>query len=204
LDCVRFPFAEQRRTSGARCFKHASLVTGGSSVRYASLVSLFFEEAFVLLRDGGVRFIVVGGTAVILHGVPRTTAGLDLVVDLEASNLHRFVSAMIRVGYVPRAPVEPTALCDPDQRRAWIEEKGMRAFTFCLPGHPLSDIDVLIDSPIEFAELSLRAELVDAGGLKLRIAGLDDLIRMKDAAGRDQDRADADALRRLQKDQRGD
>ena len=38
---------------------------------YGGRVSLFFEDALVLLRDGGVRFILVGGTAVILHGVPR-------------------------------------------------------------------------------------------------------------------------------------
>jgi hypothetical protein len=164
---------------------------------------MFFEEVLVLLRDGGVRFIVVGGTAVILHGVPRTTADLDLVVDMEASNLRRLVSAMNRLGYQPRAPVPSEALCDPEQRRIWIAEKGMRAFTFHLPGHPLSDIDVLIDSPLDFAQLSLRAERVDAGGLLLHIAAVEDLIHMKKIAGRDQDLADADALRRLRGDSRG-
>ncbi len=158
---------------------------------------MFFEEALLLLRDGGVRFIVVGGTAVILHGVPRTTADLDLVVDEDPENLRRFVSAMTRLGYQPRAPVEASELCDPERRRAWIAEKGMRAFTFYLPGHPLGDIDVLIDTPISFTELSARAERLDAGGLMLRIACVEDLIRMKVAAGRDQDLADVDALRRL-------
>lgn len=146
--------------------------------------------------------MVVGGTAVILHGVPRTTADLDLVVDLEPGNLRRLVSAMNRLGYRPRAPVEPADLCDPDLRRAWIENKGMRAFTFHLPGHPLSDIDILIDSPLDFAELSVGAERVNAGGLTLHIAGLEDLIRMKEVAARDQDLADADALRRLLEDRR--
>lgn len=164
---------------------------------------MFFEEALGLLRDGGVRFVVVGGTAVILHGVPRTTADLDLVVDLEPANLRRLVSAMNRLGYRPRAPVEAEDLCDPEQRKAWIADKGMRAFTFHLPGHPLSDIDILIDSPLDFAELSLRAERVDAGGLLLHIAGIEDLIRMKVVAARDQDLADADALRRLLEDRRG-
>ncbi|MEO8553007.1 MAG: nucleotidyl transferase AbiEii/AbiGii toxin family protein [Kofleriaceae bacterium] len=160
-------------------------------------MSLFFEDALLLLRDGGVRFVVVGGTAVILHGVPRTTADLDLVVDLEPSNLRLLVSAMRRLGYHPRAPVDPDGLSDPEQRRIWVDEKGMRAFTFVLPGHPLSDIDVLIDSPISFAELASRAERVDAGGLRLLIASATDLIQMKLAAGRDQDLADVDALRRL-------
>jgi hypothetical protein len=166
-------------------------------------VSLFFEDALVLLRDSGVRFVVVGGTAVILHGVPRTTADLDLVVDLDSENLNRLVAVMTRLGYQPRAPVASAELCDPDRRKAWIEDKGMRAFTFHRPGQPLGDIDILIDSPLDFAELSVRAERVDAGGLILHIAGIEDLIRMKQAAARDQDLADADALRRLLEDRRG-
>jgi hypothetical protein len=163
---------------------------------------LYFEEALLLLRDGGVRFVIVGGTAVILHGVPRTTADLDLVVDLEPSNLRLLVSAMTSLGYRPRVPVDPNELADPEQRRIWIEEKAMRAFTFMLPGHPLSDIDILIDTPISYAELSSRAERLDAEGLMLRIASVADLIAMKLVAGRDQDLADIDALRRLQGDGR--
>lgn len=155
------------------------------------------------MRDAGVRFVVVGGTAVILHGVPRTTADLDLVVELEPANLRRLVSVMNRLGYMPRAPVDALALVDEVQRQSWIDDKGMRAFTFQLAGHPLSDIDILIDSPIGFAELAARAERVDAGGLMLLVAGLDDLIAMKIAAGRNQDLADADALRRLKEDRGG-
>lgn len=166
-------------------------------------MSLFFEDALILLRDGGVRFVVVGGVAVILHGVPRTTADLDLVVDMEPSNVRRLVSAMIRLGYQPRAPVEAADLCDPDKRRSWIEDESMRAFTFHLPGQPLADIDILIDSPLDFAALSVRAERVDAGNLVLQIAGIEDLIRMKEVAARDQDLADADALRRLLRDRLG-
>jgi hypothetical protein len=164
---------------------------------------VFFEDVLVLLRDGGVHFVVVGGTAVILHGVPRTTADLDLVIDMEPANVRRLVSAMNRLGYRPRVPVDPGELADPERRASWIADKGMRAFTFQLPGHPLSDIDVLIDSPLDYAALAKRAEQVDAGGLVLRIAGLEDLIQMKTVAGRDQDLADADALRRLLEDRRG-
>lgn len=161
-------------------------------------MALFFEDVLTLLRDGGVHHVIVGGTAVILHGVPRTTADLDLVVDLDAANLRRLVAAMNRLGYEPRAPVEPVELCDPDRRREWIEDKGMRAFTFHLPGHPLADIDVLIDSPVTYDELARHAERVDAGGLSIRIASIDDLIRMKLAASREQDLDDVDALRRVQ------
>lgn len=164
-------------------------------------MALFFEDVLVQLRDVGVRHVIVGGTAVILHGVPRTTADLDLVVQEDPANMRRLVSVMNRLGYRPRAPVDPAELCDPEARRVWIEEKGMRAFTFVLPGHPLSDIDIVIGSPIAYEDLAGRAERVDAGGLVLAIASIEHLIAMKLVAGRAQDLADADALRRLLEEQ---
>lgn len=156
----------------------------------------------MLMRDAGVHHVIVGGTAVILHGVPRTTADLDLVVDDDPANMRRLVSVMNRLGYRPRAPVDPAGLSDPAVRQAWIDDKGMRAFTFFLPDHPLSDIDILIDSPIAYDELRKRAERVDAGALVLFIASIEHLIQMKLIASRAQDVADADALKRLLEEQR--
>jgi hypothetical protein len=106
-------------------------------------LALFFEDALVLLRDAGVRHVIVGGTAVILHGVPRTT-DLDLVVEDDPANMRRLVSVMNRLGYRPRAPVDPAGLSDPEVRRSWIEEKGMRSrsaspITHC-PTSPSSSI----------------------------------------------------------------
>lgn len=160
-------------------------------------MALFFEDVLALMRDAGVRHVIVGGTAVILHGVPRTTADLDLVVDHDPANMRRLVSVMTR----PRAPVDAAGLSQPDVRRTWIEDKGMRAFTFCLPEQPLSEIDILIDSPITYEELSRQADRIDVGGLVLFVASIQHLIQMKLAAARAQDIADADALKRLLEEQ---
>ncbi len=46
-----------------------------------------YEPVLAALDAAGVRFVVVGGVAVVLHGHPRMTADLDLVVDLTASRL---------------------------------------------------------------------------------------------------------------------
>ena len=73
----------------------------------------------------------------------------------------------------------------------------MVAFSFQRPGRPLDEVDVLIDPPLLYAELAAGAELVEAEGVRLPIVGIRDLIRMKERAGRAQDVADADALRRL-------
>lgn len=160
-------------------------------------MTFFYEDVLVALQDAEVRFVLVGGTAVILHGVPRTTADLDIVIDLEASNVRRLGEAMTRLGFCPRAPVPAADLASAERRREWIEAKGMRAFTFHRPGRLLDEVDVIIDTPLVFSELVREARVLEAGGLRLPVASPQHLIRMKEATGRDQDAADVDALRRL-------
>jgi len=73
---------------------------------------------------------VVGGVATILHGAPRMTGGLDLAVILQKENLLSLIGAMERLGYKPRAPVNPGDLSDPVVREAWKKDKEMKAFIF--------------------------------------------------------------------------
>jgi hypothetical protein len=171
-----------------------------AATRYNAAVALFYEDVIAALTDEGVRFVVVGGLAVILHGVPRTTADLDLAVDLDENNVRRLVAVLTRLGFHPRAPVPADDLARAERRREWIEGKGMRAFTFHRPSRPMDEVDVIIDSPVDFARLARNAERLRAEHLVVPIAGAADLIEMKEAAGRQQDVADADALRRLMED----
>ncbi|MGH7322892.1 MAG: nucleotidyl transferase AbiEii/AbiGii toxin family protein, partial [Candidatus Rokuibacteriota bacterium] len=133
-------------------------------------MTFFYEDVLLALQDGGVRFVLVGGTAVILHGVPRTTADLDIVIDLEESNVRRLIEAMTRLGFRPRAPIPAADLATPERRREWIEEKGMRAFTFQRPGRLLDEVDIIIDAPLTFAELRGEARVLEAEGLRLPVA----------------------------------
>jgi len=66
-------------------------------------MAIFYEDVLRALDAASIRFVVVGGVAVILHGVPRSTADLDLVIDLEEGNVRRFIGVMAQLGFVPRA-----------------------------------------------------------------------------------------------------
>ena len=57
-------------------------------------VSGIFKEIFKALNKGGVKYIVVGGVAVNLHGYLRATGDLDILVLLETSNLEKGKHAM--------------------------------------------------------------------------------------------------------------
>jgi hypothetical protein len=48
---------------------------------------MFYQDLFTAFHGGQVRYLVVGAVAMNLHGAPRMTADLDLVVDLERGDL---------------------------------------------------------------------------------------------------------------------
>lgn len=158
---------------------------------------MFYQDVLAALQAAGARYVLVGGVAVILHGVPRTTADIDIVIDLASDNVLAVVAALTALGFVPRNPVNARDLADPDMRRGWIEDKGMRAFAFHRPGRPLDGVDILFDAPLDYQALVANVELLTADGLVIPLASARDLIALKEFAGRAQDVADIDALRRI-------
>lgn len=146
------------------------------------------------LNHAGVRYVVVGGVATVLHGVARFTADLDLAVDLNPDAARRAIDALLAVGLKPRAPVDPTAFADAATRRLWREEKAMVVFSLIDPSNPLRVVDLFVDNPIDFEGLWSRSEVVQLAHSTAHVASLDDLIELKRRAGRPQDLADIEAL----------
>ncbi|MBI2091463.1 MAG: hypothetical protein HYT75_00485 [Deltaproteobacteria bacterium] len=65
----------------------------------------WFAEIFRELAKKDVRYVIVGGIAVNLLGVPRFTADLDLIVALEQKNILKFAKCMPKLGFKPKVPV---------------------------------------------------------------------------------------------------
>jgi len=157
-----------------------------------------FEPIFEALSAADVRYVVVGGVAVVLHGHARLTADLDLAVDLEPAAARRAIRALSDLGLRPRAPVRAEDFADPDVRSSWMRERGMVVFSMVDPSDPLRVVDLFVDEPLPFEELHERARAVDVAGIPVRVAAIPDLITLKLRAGRPQDEADVAALRELQ------
>ena len=156
------------------------------------------ERVLDSLNRADVRYLVVGGVAVVLHGYLRATADLDLVVQLEPDNVKRAVQALGESGWKPRAPVAAESLADPQTRRSWITEKGMRVFSLWNPNVPTLEVDLFVDEPFDFDTVYARSVKVKLDVTETRIIALDDLIALKQQAGRHQDLADVEALRALE------
>ena len=154
-----------------------------------------YEPLFTALAD--VRYVVVGGLAVVLHGHARLTADVDLIVDLSPDEAAKAMRALESTGLRPRAPVRGSDFADPTVRRAWVEEKGMRVFSLWDPRNPLREVDVFVECPVPFEGLYSRAELMPLGETHIRVASIADLIALKRMAARPEDLADIVALEAL-------
>lgn len=150
------------------------------------------------LHTAGVRFIVVGGLAVVAHGYGRQTVDLDLVVRLDPTNIHAVFAALARLGYQPRVPVTASGMADATQRQQWIVDKGMRVLNFFSHQFPETPVDVFVTEPFDFdSEYALAQVEHVAPGVPFRVVRLRTLLKMKVEAGRPQDLADVDELTRL-------
>lgn len=159
---------------------------------------------FKALNDAGVKYVVVGGLATVLHGYLRMTVDVDLVVDLAPEAAARAVRVLESLGYKPRVPVPAEQLADAAKRREWIEQKGMTVFSFYHPSDSMLTVDVFVQHPIPFPDLLARAERMAIADIPVYICSIDDLIALKQQAGRPQDLIDIEKLRRIQEKKRGE
>lgn len=143
-----------------------------------------WDDPFVFLQHlarEGVPFVIVGGAALALHGIPRATLDVDLVVPASDSILARLFSAAARAGMrskqadLPKIP-DPTAWAG-----QWVtfQDAGGREW-----------IDVFLEEPRRFGRLMRSSVKERSGQLRLCVAGLRDIERMKRESGRPIDLAD--------------
>ena len=151
--------------------------------------------ASIALRDAGVRFIICGGQAVVVHGYTRFTADLDIAIQLTPSAAQGAVAALKAAGYRPSIPVTADQFANPETRASWARDRNMKVLNFISDADPFGGIDIFVQDPFDFEaeyDAALSFELVP--GLTWRVLRLDALIDMKRAVGRAVDIDDVDHL----------
>ena len=161
---------------------------------------MFYLDLFRCLHAHNVRYLLAGGVAMNLHGVPRMTMDVDLVLALDDANIDAFLECARELSLKPQAPVPLESLKDAQQRRSWIEEKHLIAFALSGdPGTPT--IDVLLKHSLDLDAAIGRALVQTVEKVPIRIASLDDMIALKQHTGRRQDIDDVEHLLRLKGEQ---
>jgi hypothetical protein len=162
--------------------------------------SLDIGELIAILARHGVDYVVIGGVAVQVHGHRRTTMDLDLTPDPDPENLVRLGAALAEL---EARPVE-TAFEGAEISAADPERLAVAAIVPpLLTRHGQIHILKEPKGARGFDEMRERALVVDLDGYEVAIVSLDDLIRMKRAAGRPADLDDIAVLTEVERQTRG-
>jgi hypothetical protein len=140
-----------------------------------------FKEFIQLLNDNCVRYLVVGGYAVALHGYPRYTKDIEIWVELNPDNAKRIVHALDEFGFGSLGLKENDFL-EPDM--------------VIQLGYPPNRIDLIISlAGVDFETCFTARVIVEIEGVQVNFIDLENLRKNKKAAGRMQDLADLENLK---------
>jgi hypothetical protein len=142
----------------------------------------------VLIRHR-VEFILVGGVAAILEGAPVSTLDLDIVVRPTLADRERLLDALaeLHAGYL--APAGRHIVPDAGKLEA------LRLHRLMTDHGPLDILDSIGDG-LTYSDLAGETNLHELEGMTVHVLKLATIIRSKEAAGRDKDRAALPILRR--------
>jgi hypothetical protein len=146
-----------------------------------------------------VRFIVVGGLAVIAHGYLRMTRDADVVIELVPNNIEKAFKTLASIGYYPKVPITAEQFSNAELRKQWNEEKGMKVLQFWSDRHRETTLDVFIYNPFDFEaewDKTLQQKLAPEAA-PIRFASIPSLIAMKTLANRPQDKTDIHYLTKI-------
>ncbi|MBI4656343.1 MAG: hypothetical protein HY746_06305 [Elusimicrobia bacterium] len=158
---------------------------------------LDYIDIFSKFNEADIKYIVVGGIAVNLHGIPRMTYDIDLLLDMEDENLKKFLCLAKEWGFSPKVPVDIMDFAKTEKREDWIKNKHMKAFCLVNPQWALSEIDVVVNTPVDYQTSRKKAKIIPLRNISIPVISIDDLIKMKKNTGRKQDEADIRYLKRL-------
>lgn len=144
------------------------------------MLSQDFKQFIGSLNESDVRYLVIGGYAVALHGHPRYTKDLDVWIGPGAENATKLVTALGEFGF---------------------GSLGLKAEDFLQPdqivqlGYPPNRIDLFVSlKGVDFEECYGSRVDVDIDGVSVRFIDLENLRKNKKATGRAQDLADVENL----------
>jgi predicted nucleotidyltransferase len=141
-----------------------------------------FRDFIKSFNDNGVKYILVGGYSVILHGYSRTTGDMDIWVERTAENYKKITMAFLEFGM----PIFDMT------ENSFLNNKALDVFSF---GRPPSSIDIMVEvKGLNFDESYKHAVYFEEDGLVIRTIFLSDLINAKKASGRAKDINDLENL----------
>jgi hypothetical protein len=139
-----------------------------------------------------VRFVVIGGLAAVLHGAPYQTVDCDIVPEKSRDNLSRLSEALRELGARVATGTAPGLRFEHDGQ-SLVDAQTWNLIT----RHGLLDITFHPAGTGGYGDLAGRAIVIDVDGVRFAVAALADVVRSKEAAGREKDERALPVLRRM-------
>lgn len=150
-------------------------------------------EILRVLAEHRVAYVLVGGVAATLYGSPHVTTDVDITPSTERSNLRSLAAALDDLDARIRTESEPEGLPF-DRSPAMLNRASLLNLVT-----RFGDLDLAFEpsGTRGYDDLKRDAITVEIHGIKVPVASLADVIRSKEAAGREKDRLQLPALRQL-------
>lgn len=152
---------------------------------------MFLIRLATALKELSVRYALVGGYAVSLHGAVRGTIDVDIIISLTEKDYINAERALGSIGLQPRLPV--TAIEVFKFRQEYIKNRNLVAWSFVNSNNPIEVVDIIITHDLN----EIKTVDMAVGSEKIRVIALPELIKMKASSNRPQDIEDIKALRKL-------
>jgi hypothetical protein len=152
---------------------------------------LFLNRICCALADKGVRYAIVGGHAVALHGAVRGTVDVNIALAWKLDTVRKAEQALTGIGLVSRLPISADDVFQFHDE--YIRNRNLIGWNFYNPSNPSEQVDIVITYDLKGKKIST----IDTTGGPIRILSRADLIKMKRASARLQDIEDAKALEKL-------
>jgi predicted nucleotidyltransferase len=151
------------------------------------------ERMLAVLREHGVRFVLVGGFAAVIYGSPYLTTDVDVVPEWSKENLERMSAALESMHARVWTTSESAGLAF-DHDAASL---GAADTWNLVTDHGRLDLTFMPSGTAGYEDLARDAVHLTILGVDVDVASLADVIRSKEAAGREKDRVVLPVLRRI-------
>ncbi len=151
------------------------------------------QRLLSVLAEHGVRYVLVGGFAALIYGSPYVTVDLDVVPQVSEENLQRLSDALRALGARVWTESEPEGLAFDHDGKSLAEAGVWNLVTSA----GRLDLSFVPSGTSGYEDLARDAMHLTVLGVGTDVASLADVIRSKEAAGRDKDRLVLPVLRRL-------
>ncbi len=158
---------------------------------------MFYFDLLKKLYETEVNYLIVGGLAVNLHGIPRVTQDIDLIILMTKENIKKVLAILSKLNYIPRLPINAEGLLNPNIVRKWISERNLKALSFYQKVENYKGVDILLVHPLDFEKAFKNRITKEFQNTEIYLVNIDDLITMKAMSGRNQDLSDIEMLKKI-------